>query len=128
MERRWSIARVALLAGAAGAGYALASAIKRRARPKAVTQSFTINAPAARIMELFRAAYGDASVDVRDDVAVWDGGGIYVREAPGGRGTEVHMTLHVRSVDAKSVVKSAIRDVKATLEAGEVPTGAYTRA
>jgi len=127
MKRRWSIARIALLAGAAGAGYAVASAVRRRARPKACTQAFTINAPAARVIECFRASYGDRFVDVRDDVAVWNGGGIYVREAPGGRGTEVHMTLHVRALDPKSVVKGAIRDVKAQLEAGEVPTGAYTR-
>jgi hypothetical protein len=127
MERRWSIARIALFAGAAGAGYAVASAIRRRARPKACTQAFTINAPPERVIDFFRASYGDRFVDVREDVAVWNGGGIYVREAPGGRGTEVHMTLHVRALDPKSVVKGAIRDVKAQLEAGEVPTGAYTR-
>lgn len=127
MERRWSIARIALFAGAAGAGYAVASAIRRRGRAKACTQAFTINAPPARVIDFFRASYGDRFVDVRDDVAVWNGGGIYVREAPGGRGTEVHMTMHVRALDPKSVVKGAIRDAKAQLEAGEVPTGAYTR-
>ncbi len=43
-----------------------------------------------------------------------------VRDAPGGRGTEVH--LGMRGL-GKYDVKEVLRRVKALLEAGEIPTG-----
>jgi hypothetical protein len=43
-----------------------------------------------------------------------------VRDAPGGRGTELHLSM--RGV-AKYQIKEALRRMKALLEAGEIPTG-----
>lgn len=132
---------MALLAGTAGAVAAAAIGVRSRTRPKAVSQTLTIRASRSRILEFFREAYGDRRVEVRDDVALWNGGGVYVREAPGGRGMEVYLTLHVggsarslkaltalRAFDPKSIVKDAIRDAKAQIETGEIPTGRYVNA
>ncbi|MBV9270479.1 MAG: hypothetical protein JO165_05250 [Candidatus Eremiobacteraeota bacterium] len=137
MARR-SFERMALLLGTAGVAIVGVAVLRRRlTRPRAITQCLTIRAPRQTVNEFFRdgdrlslALLGaglqlqDTGLDARDDVITWDGGGVYLREAPGGRGTEVRLTLHTAR---KYPVKDAIRRAKAMLEAGEIPNGSYTR-
>jgi hypothetical protein len=46
---------------------------------------------------------------------------VSTKPAPGGRGTELHATSHTLS---KADLKQALAKARATLEAGEIPTGA----
>jgi len=138
MGRRFTVQQMALLLGTAGVAIAGVSIMRHRlTRPHAITQALTIRAAKQDVFEFFRdperaglalTAAGvrphELGIDARDDVVTWDGGGVYVREAPGGRGTEVHLTLHTLR---KYSVKEAIRRAKALLEARELPTGNYTR-
>jgi hypothetical protein len=43
-----------------------------------------------------------------------------VRDAPGGRGTEIYLTMRGLG---KYAIKDVLRRAKALLEAGEIPTG-----
>lgn len=138
MARRLDYQRIALLLGSAGVAIAAATILRRRfTRPPAVTQALTILVSKERALEFFRdpsrvaaalSASGisirDLGIDARDDVVTWNGGGVYLHDAPGGRGTEVYLSLHSAH---KTRVKEAIRRAKAILETGELATGRYTR-
>lgn len=138
MARGSDYQRIALLLGTAGVAVAAATILRRRfVRPPAVTQALTILVSKERAWEFFRdpdrvsatlAASGirihDLGIDARDDVVTWNGGGVYLHDAPGGRGTEVYLSLHSAH---KTRVKEAIRRAKSLLETGELPTGRYTR-
>ena len=137
MARR-NFERIALLLGTAGVAFVGIAVLRGRlTRTRAITQCLTIRAPRETVNEFFRdsdrlsvalMAAGiqlqDSGLDARDDVVTWNGGGVYFREAPAGRGTEVRLTLHTAR---KYCVKDAIRRAKALLEAGEIPNGSYTR-
>lgn len=94
-------------AATAAATFGTFAARARRARSrKPLTQTLTVLAPPDRVRELLERS-GAASA-------------IEIREAPGGRGTEMQLSMRARS---KYDVKDALREVKAIIEAGETPTG-----
>jgi len=138
MARRSDVRRIALFLGAAGAAVVTGIALRRRfGHKRAITQALTVRVSKEQALAFFRdpervsyavSAAGihlnDVGLDARDDMVTWNGGGVYLREAPGGRGTEIHLTLHSAR---KYPVKDAIRRAKALLETGEIPTGSYTR-
>ncbi|HKU69089.1 MAG TPA: hypothetical protein VJP85_15060 [Candidatus Baltobacteraceae bacterium] len=110
-----------LFAAGAAAGLALtyASRSARARMRKPIAQAMTIAAPRERVEEF---------IESRDRMLLALGSKrrlgaidrLEVRDAPGRRGTEVHLSM--RGV-GKYDIKEVLRRAKALLEAGEIPTG-----
>jgi hypothetical protein len=120
MDKRSSTA-VSLFAAGAAAGLAL-TYVARNARARMrrpLRQAMTVLVPRDRV---------EAFIESRDRIIEALGskrmlGAIErmeVREAPGGRGTEMYLTM--RGV-GKYTIKDVLRRAKALLETGEIPTG-----
>lgn len=120
MEKRNSTA-VSLFAAGAVAGLAL-TYVTRNARARMrrpVTQAMTILAPRDRVESFIEAR--ERIIEILGSKRML--GAIQrmeLRDAPGGRGTEVYLTM--RGL-AKYGVKDVLRRAKALLETGEIPTG-----
>jgi hypothetical protein len=120
MNKRNSTA-VSLFAAGAAAGLALTYAARNaRARMRRpIRQAMTVLAPRDRV---------EAFIESRDRVIQVLGskrmlGAIErmeVRDAPGGRGTEMYLTMRGHG---KYTIKDVLRRAKALLETGEIPTG-----
>jgi hypothetical protein len=110
-----------LLAAGAAAGLSITYAARSaRARlRKRIAQSQTIAVPRERV---------EAFIESRDRMLLALGykrmlvsiDRLEVREAPAGRGTEVHLSMRGAG---KYQVKEVLRRLKALLEAGEIPSG-----
>lgn len=110
-----------LFAAGAAAGLTL-TYITRSTRArlrKPIVQAMTVAVPPDR-MEAFIESHDRmlAALGSRRRLALIDR--LEVREAPGGRGTEVHLAMRGLG---KSEIKDVLRRAKALLEAGEIPTG-----
>ncbi|HET7815839.1 MAG TPA: hypothetical protein VFL13_15865 [Candidatus Baltobacteraceae bacterium] len=111
----------ALIAAGAAAGATLTFLTRRtRARlRKPVTQVLTIAAGRDRVEQFLESreqmnqALGDRDLFGKIDR-------LELRSAPGGRGTEMYLTM--RGI-GKYATKDILRRVKSCIEAGEIPTG-----
>ena len=109
---------------------------QRGGRKIAQTMTVTLDRPTTAEMlagdEIFRLAAECSEVNVKRDEAMfiyeWGCPGhgdrhwarLALIDAPGGRGTELHLVM----TDRKYSVKEVVRRLKYMLEAGEIPTGA----
>lgn len=110
-----------LFAAGAAAGLTLTYMTRRARAPlrKPITQAMTMVAPRESV---------ERFIESRDRMLIALGSKrrfgqilrLEVRDAPGNRGTEVH--LGMRGL-GKYQIKEVLRRMKALLEAGEIPTG-----
>lgn len=112
---------LSLFAAGAAAGLTL-TYVTRSARArmrKTIRQAMTVVAPRERVegfiesRERMLAVLGD-----KRRLAMIDH--LELRDAPGGRGTELHLAMRGLG---KYDIKEILRRAKALLEAGEIPTG-----
>lgn len=110
---------LSLFAAGAAAGLTLTYATRRARLRKTVTQSVTIVSPRASV-ESFVESRERMLVALEHKRRLGLIDRLEVRDAPSGRGTEVHLSMRGLG---KYQIKEILRRAKALLEADEIPTG-----
>lgn len=119
MDRRNTAFSLFAVGAAAGLTLTYLTRNARARMRKPIEQAMTIAAPRDRV---------EAFVESRESMLLALGSKrrlglidrVEVREAPGGRGTEVHLSMRGLG---KYNIKDVLRRAKALLEAGEIATG-----
>lgn len=121
MEERNTNTALVLFAAGAAAGATLTYAA-RRARSrlrKPLTQSMTVRAPRERVERFVETR--ESMLQALESKRLFDNvERLELRDAPEGRGTEMHLTM--RGV-GKYAMKDVLRRAKSILESGETPSG-----